>query len=125
MDVNEKRKLLQELLDETENVRINKPSELDAEDRICTDESDQLYFHINRALEDMGDIKYNYQDYLIYGLNCDKELTRIPTANYELCTAILTMLLREERFCFGSFEPRVENGDVKLVLKRMLEVLAQ
>ena len=124
MDVNEKRKLIQKLLEETENVRINKPSASRANPLLPSKESSQAYVHIDEALEKMGDIKYNYQDYLIYGLNCDKELTRIPTANYELCTAILTTLLREERFCFGSFEPRVWNGDVKLVLERMLEVLA-
>ena len=123
MDVNEKRKLIQKLLEETENVRINKPSALSGNSLLPSKESSQAYVHIDEALEKMGDIKYNYQDYLIYGLNCDKELTRIPTANYELCTAILTMLLREEHFCFGSFEPRVWNGDVKLVLERMLEVL--
>ena len=124
MDVNEKRKLIQKLLEEAEYIRIHRPSALSGNSLLPSKESSQAYVHIDEALEKMGDIKYNYQDYLIYGLNCDKELTRIPTANYELCTAILTMLLREERFCFGSFEPRVWNGDVKLVLERMLEVLA-
>ena len=124
MDVNEKRKLLQELLEEAEFIRIHKPSTLSDNPILLSDECSQALGHIEEALEKMGDIKYNYQDYLIYGLNCDKELTRIPTANYELCTAILTMLLREEHFCFGSFEPRVWNGDVTLVLKRMLDVLA-
>ena len=124
MDVKEKRKLIQDLLEETEYIRIHKPPTLSDNPLLSSDEYSQALGHIEEALVKMGDIKYNYQDYLIYGLNCDKELTRIPTANYELCTAILTMLLREERFCFGSFEPRVWNGDVKLVLERMLEVLA-
>lgn len=72
----------------------------------------------------MGDIKYNYQDYLTGNLSLSEELKRIPTADYELCTAILTTILREEYFSFGSFEPRVWNGDITLVLKRMLDVLA-
>ena len=43
MDVNEKRKLMQKLLEEAETVRISKPSALDAGDRICTDESVQQW----------------------------------------------------------------------------------
>ena len=123
MDVNEKRKLIQKLLEETENVRINKPSASRANPLLPSEESSQAYVHIDEALEKMGDIKYNYYDYLTGNLSLSEELKRIPTADYELCTAILTTILREDYFSFGSFEPRVWNGDVTLVLERMLEVL--
>ena len=123
MDVNEKRELIQELLDEIEYIRIHKPSALNANPFLPSRESSQLYSHIYQALEKMGDIKYNYYDYLTGNLSLSEELKRIPTADYELCTAILTTILREEYFSFGSFDPRVEDGDVKLVLERMLEVL--
>ena len=123
MDVNEKRELIQELLDEIEYIRIHKPSALNANPFLSSKESCQALGHIEKALEKMGDIKYNYYDYLTGNLSLSEELKRIPTADYELCTAILTTILREEYFSFGSFDPRVEDGDVKLVLERMLEVL--
>ena len=46
-------------------------------------------------LKTMGDLKNNYGDYMITEpIDCDEELERIPKADYELCTALLTMLLR-------------------------------
>ena len=85
--------------------------------------------HVNRVykiLENMGDLKTNYSDYMTTGpINCDEELKRMPEADYELCTALLTMLLREDHFCNGSFERRVEEGDVKPLLERMIELLSQ
>lgn len=86
---------------------------------------EQRESRVYEALEDMGDLKTNYSDYMITGpINCDEELKRVPEADYELCTALLTMLLREDHFCNGSFERRVEAGDVKLVLERMIELLS-
>ena len=56
-------------------------------------------------------------------INCDEELKRLPEADYELCTALLTMLLREDYFSNGSFMKRYEAGQVKMILDRMLELL--
>ena len=81
---------------------------------------------VYEALEDMGDLKTNYYVYMTTGpVDCDEELKRLPEAEYELCTALLTMLLREDHFCNGSFERRVEEGDVKPLLERMIELLSQ
>ena len=75
-------------------------------------------------LRDMGDLRTNYQDYLITApINCDEELARIPEADYELCTALLTMVLREDHFCNGSLMRRCEAGQVDAILKRMVELL--
>ena len=102
MDANEKRKIIQELLDNPKHV-------------------DYYY----KALEDMGDLKSNYYDYIsTESMSCDKELRRVPTADYELCTALLTMLLREDHFCNGSFAERLRDGDVQPLLERMLEVVS-
>ena len=61
---------------------------------------EQCESRVYEALEDMGDLKTNYSDYMITGpINCDEELKRVPEADYELCTALLTMLLREDHFC--------------------------
>lgn len=76
-------------------------------------------------LENMGDLKTNYHTYATTEpINCDKELERVPNADYELCTALLTMILREDHFSNGSFERRQRIGQVNAILKRMLETLS-
>ena len=48
-------------------------------------------------LEDMGDLKGNYADYMTTEpINCNEELQRVKNADYELCTALLTAILRED-----------------------------
>ena len=76
-------------------------------------------------LKIMGDLKTNYGDYMITEpIDCDEELERISGADYELCTALLTMLLREDHFSNGSFERRFADGQVLPVLVRMKDVLS-
>lgn len=76
-------------------------------------------------LENMGDLKTDYHTYATTEpINCDKELERVPNADYELCTALLTMILREDHFSNGSFERRQRLGQVNAILKRMLETLS-
>ena len=71
-------------------------------------------------LKTMGDLKTNYGDYMITEpIDCDEELERISGADYELCTALLTMLLREDHFSNGSFDRRFADGQVLPVLVRM------
>ena len=78
------------------------------------------------ALENIGDMKYNYGDYMITEpIDCQEELKRLPEADYDLCCALLTMLLREDHFCNGSFERRYNAGEVKLILDRMLALLVE
>ena len=78
------------------------------------------------ALENIEDMKYNYGDYMITEpIDCQEELKRLPEADYDLCCALLTMLLREDHFCNGSFERRYKAGEVKLILDRMLALLAE
>ena len=77
------------------------------------------------ALENIEDMKYNYGDYMITEpIDCQEELKRLPEADYDLCCALLTMLLREDHFCNGSFERRYNAGEVKLILDRILALLA-
>ena len=76
-------------------------------------------------LKTMGDLKTNYGDYMITEpIDCDEELERIPRADYELCTVLLTMLLREDHFSNGSFDRRFADGQVLPVLVRMKDVLS-
>jgi hypothetical protein len=76
------------------------------------------------ALEQLGDLKYNYTDYLITEpIDCEQELRRLPQADYELCTALLTMLLREDHFDNGSFGRRCQAGQVQPIIDRMILLL--
>ena len=76
-------------------------------------------------LEKIDGLKTNYTEYMTTApVCCDEELKRIPIADYDLCCALLTMLLREDYFMQdGKFEERYENGDVRRIIDRMLELL--
>lgn len=83
--------------------------------------TEDLYY---KLLEDIDGLKTNYWEYMTTEpINCDEELKRISNADYELCTALLTMILREDHFSNGSLMERQKNGQVDAILKRMIEVL--
>ena len=83
--------------------------------------TEELYYQL---LEDIDGLKRDYGDYMITEpINCDKELERLPDADYDLCTALLTMLLREDHFSNGSLRERYESCAVDAVLNRMIETL--
>ena len=85
------------------------------------DPQEDLYADL---LETMGDLKNNYGDYMITEpIDCNEELKRVPGADYELCTALLSMMLREDHFSDGSFDRRFADGQVLPVLVRMRDVL--
>ena len=75
-------------------------------------------------LEDLSDLKGNYADYMATEpINCNEELQRVKNTDYELCTALLTAILREDHFSNGSFERRQRAGQVDEILKRMVAEL--
>ena len=103
MNDKEKKEKLKELVQKGEEVSIEK------------------YYSI---LEEIGDYKSNYKDYMTTApINVDIELGRLPNSSYELCTALLTMLLREDYFSNGSFEERYYKGQVTPILERMISLL--
>ncbi len=72
----------------------------------------------------IGDEKTDYYLYMITApIDCNEELKRLPDADYDLCCALLTMLLREDHFNNGSFVERYNNGQVQPILERMIELL--
>lgn len=97
--------------------------------RILTNLQNREYIHVDQCyevLEQTGDMKYHYYDYMITEpIHCDKELERLPDADYDLCCALLTMLLREDHFCNGSFGERYKTGQVQPILQRMIDLLSQ
>jgi hypothetical protein len=77
-------------------------------------------------LEKCDALKTNYADYMLTSpIDCDRELLRLSTANYDLCCALFTMILREDHFCNGSFEKRQRCGQVKSIIVRILKLLSQ
>ena len=76
------------------------------------------------TLEDINAITYHYYDYMTTEpINADEELKRLGSANYDLCCALLTMLLREDHFSNGSFCERFRNGEVSHIVVRMISLL--
>ena len=85
--------------------------------------NEEMYY---KLLEDRGDLKKNYSDYMTTEpINIGEELDRVPEADYELCTALLTALLREDHFSNGSLQRRLQAGEVNMILERMLAVLSE
>ncbi len=83
--------------------------------------TEELYYDL---LERMGDLKRNYWDYMSSEpINCDIELERLPDADYDLCAALLTMLLREDHFSNGALRERYKAGQVDAILNRMIVLL--
>lgn len=76
-------------------------------------------------LETIDGMKTNYTEYMATApVCCDEELKRLPTADFNLCCALLTMLLREDYFMQnGRFDDRYEKGDVGRIIDRMITVL--
>ena len=77
-------------------------------------------------LDEAGLIAYDYGSYMVTEpLNVDEEVRRIIDADFDLCRALLTLLFREDNFVNGSFDTRVERGDVKLIVERMRDLLRE
>lgn len=79
-----------------------------------------------KILEKCEILKTDYHNYMTTTpINCDKELQRLPAADYDLCCALITMLLREDHFSNGSFEKRQRSGQVKTIIERIIYLLSQ
>ena len=82
-----------------------------------------IYYDV---LEKCNALKNNYHNYMKTApINCDEELMRLPTADYDLCCALLTMILREDYFSNGSFEKRQREGHVKPIIDRIIKLLKE
>lgn len=83
----------------------------------------ELFYEI---LEQCDALKINYHEHMTTApINCDEELLRLPTADYEVCCALLSMLLREDHFSNGSFNRRQRRGQVKPIIERIIFLLSQ
>lgn len=72
----------------------------------------------------MRALKTDYVKYMTTApVYAEFELGRTGKANYELCCALLTMLLREDYFSSGTFYMRFRAGEVEKIVKRMIRLL--
>lgn len=82
----------------------------------------ELFYDI---LEECGALKLNYSEYATtHPIDCSQELLQLPTADYDTCCALLTMLLREDHFSNGSFERRQQAGEVRPIVDKMIALLS-
>ena len=71
-------------------------------------------------MENAGWLEHRYYDFMTTApIDVTEELKRLPTADFHLCCALMTMLLREDHFCNGSFVDRIADGSVDRILSRM------
>lgn len=83
--------------------------------------SDTIFYE---TLERCDALKTDYSAYMTTSpINCERELLRLPNADYDLCCALMTLLLREDHFSNGSFERRQRLGQVQPVIERMIHCL--
>ena len=53
----------------------------------------------------------------------NNEKLLLETANYDLSCALLTMLLREDHFCNGSFGERQRKGQIQPIINHIIDLL--
>lgn len=83
--------------------------------------------YYQELLTKVGKVVQDYNSYMrTKPIDCNQELKRVETADYDLCCALLTMLFREDHFAqYGCFDNRYKNGDVQKIIDRMVSLLEQ
>lgn len=78
------------------------------------------------TLQSIDALKNHYSEYMTTSpINCDQELKRLNSADFDLCAALLTMLLREDHFTCGSLGRRLSSGQVEAIILRMIDLLQE
>lgn len=82
------------------------------------------------TLSEMGDLRGDYAEILKWEEfkgpdEFDKAVEKYAESDdYDVLSALLTFLTREETVDFGAFAERVEKGDVGKVVDRMITILS-
>ncbi len=77
--------------------------------------------HYCKLFDEMEDNVYNYTEYV--ESNVDKEIKRLPNADYHMCCCLMTLIFRENYIMNGKFRKRYDSGMVTSILERMLLLL--
>lgn len=77
----------------------------------------------HKCLAEWTGLKSNYHDYLITEpVDYKKELERVPDADYELCCALLTMIVWKKDGGRAALNRCVYNSEVIRILNRMIKL---
>lgn len=74
------------------------------------------------VLENINALIYNYTDWLD-DQNVDEQLKKLGKADYNLACALMTLVLREDYWTNGSFDKRLEAGEVTHIIEKMIAEL--
>ncbi|HRR78257.1 MAG TPA: DUF4268 domain-containing protein [Ruminococcus sp.] len=77
--------------------------------------------HYCKLFDEMEDNVYNYTEFV--ESNVDKEIKRLPNADYHMCCCLMTLIFREDYVMNGKFRKRYESGMVTSILERMIMLL--
>ena len=77
--------------------------------------------HYCKLFDEMEDNVYNYTEFV--ESNVDKEIKRLPNADYHMCCCLMTLIFREDYVMNGKFRKRYESGMVTSILERMILLL--
>lgn len=78
------------------------------------------YSEFYKTVEYSDFLDFNYGDHLSTHPICiAEEIKMLKNADFQLVKALLTAMLREDHFCNGSFERRLENRDVSRVIRKL------
>jgi len=82
-----------------------------------------IYDEFYQTLQYSEFIDYNYSEHLsTTSVFIQQELKMLKSADFIFIKALLTAMLREDRFDNGSFERRLESGEVSRVLRKLRSV---
>lgn len=90
------------------------------------DKSSATFDDYYEAMENTHMLVMDYANYMTTApIDCDRELLRLPSADHTLTCALMTMLLREDRFYEGAFTRRLGAGQVQPILQKMIAQISQ
>lgn len=77
------------------------------------------------TLEKCDALLTDYYSYMTtHPIDCNEELLRLQSADFNTCCALITMLLREDHFSNGSFLQRQRSGQVAPIIERIILLLS-
>ena len=90
------------------------------------DEKLPRYDDLFTFLDSNGMVVHNYFDFVSsQPIDVDYELKKLETTDIEKCSALLTMLFREDHFSEGSFDRHWSKGEVQMVIRRLMMLIYQ
>lgn len=77
------------------------------------------------SLKTLGLLLINDQKYFTTPIDPEAELSKLESADMEMCGALLTMLLREDCWFENAFDERLKQGWPQKIVRRMIRLAQQ